>query len=453
MQGKKVIVAGAGKSGIASVGLLIRNGADVILYDQNENIDVEKIYDEFSGKKSFEILLGDLTEEALKGADIFVISPGIPTDADFVNKVREHNIPIWGEIELAYYFNKGTIAAITGTNGKTTTTTLVGEIFKNYDSSSLVVGNIGLPFTRFADATEKGNLIAAEISSFQLETIHEFRPHISAILNLTPDHLNRHYTFENYVDAKFRITENQTEEDYCILNYDDEEVVSRADKVKNAKIVYFSHKAELDEGIFVRDGKIYARRDGVEDYILDVDRVQILGDHNLENVLAAVGITYYLDIPIDIISQTIYEFKGVEHRIEFVREVRGVRYYNDSKGTNPDAAIKAIKAMRTTTLLIGGGYDKGSTYDEWVECFPGKVRYLVLIGETAEKISKCCKDHGFNQIVVVEKLEDAVQFCDTHAKPGDNVLLSPACASWDMFRSYEERGNLFKLYVEGLEDD
>lgn len=452
MKGKKIMVAGAGKSGISSVGLLLRNDANVILYDQNEKLDKEALLANFNDSNQVEILLGELKEEDLEGVDLFVISPGIPVDAPFVNLVREKGIDIWGEIELAYYFNEGTIAAITGTNGKTTTTTLVGEIFNKFQKDNLVVGNIGLPFTRFADTTNPETIIAAEISSFQLETIHKFRPHVSAILNLTPDHLNRHYTFENYVNAKFRIAENQTEEDYAILNYDDEETRKRADKLSNTNVIYFSHKIEPEEGVFVRDGAIYARRYEVEERILDISGIQILGEHNLENVLAAVAIAYYMDIPAEVIRDAVYEFKGVEHRIEYVREVNGVKYYNDSKGTNPDAAIKAIKAMKSMTMLIGGGYDKDSTYDEWVECFPGKVRMLVLMGSTAEKIAKCCKAHGFNEIVNVDTLDAAVQYCYEHAKPGDNVLLSPACASWDMFKSYEERGTLFKVYVNGLEE-
>ena len=452
LNGKKVIVAGAGKSGVASVGLLLRNGAHAVLYDGNRELDKDKILADFNESDKIDVALGELTDDILDGAELFVISPGISVEAPFVEKVREKNIPIWGEIELAYFFNKGIIAAITGTNGKTTTTTLVGEIFKKYRDTSLVVGNIGLPFTRFADATNEDTLVAAEISSFQLETISDFKPHVAAVLNLTPDHLNRHHTFENYIDAKFRITENQTSDDFMVLNYDDSETRQRAEKVKNAKLVWFSHEIEPEEGAFVRDGKIYVRREGMETEILSVDKIQILGEHNLENVLAAVCVSFYMNIPVDIIKDTIYAFKGVEHRIEFVREVKGVKYYNDSKGTNPDAAIKAIKAMKSMTLLIGGGYDKDSEYDEWVECFPGKVRYLVLIGATADKIEKCCKNHGFNQIIRADSLEDAVRICEKHAKPGDDVLLSPACASWDMFKSYEERGNLFKLYVESIDE-
>ncbi|MBO4592511.1 MAG: UDP-N-acetylmuramoyl-L-alanine--D-glutamate ligase, partial [Eubacterium sp.] len=339
LKDKKVIVAGAGKSGIASVGLLLRNGANAILYDGNTKLDKDKILADFNESENVDVVLGELTDELLEGTDLFIISPGISIEAPFVEKVKAKNIPIWGEIELAYYFNKGEIAAITGTNGKTTTTTLVGEIFKNYREDSLVVGNIGLPYTRFADATTDKTLIAAEISSFQLETIETFKPHVSAILNLTPDHLNRHHTFENYIDAKFRITENQTADDFMILNYDDPETRVRADKVKNAKLVWFSHEICPEEGAYVKDGKIYVRRAGVETEILNVSGIQILGEHNLENVLAAVCIATYMDIPADIISKTVYAFKGVEHRIEFVREVKGVRYYNDSKGTNPDAAI------------------------------------------------------------------------------------------------------------------
>ena len=450
MNGKNVIVAGAGKSGIASVGLLLRNGAKVTLYDGNTELDKDNILSDFSSS-NVEVVLGELTDEILDKKDLFIISPGISLEEPFVQKVIEKGIPVWGEIELAYYFCKGNIAAITGTNGKTTTTTLVGDIFKAYKDDSLVVGNIGLPFTRFCDTASEDTLIAAEISSFQLETIHDFRPHVSAVLNLTPDHLNRHHTFDNYVNAKFRIAENQTEDDYIVLNYDDPETRSRAEKLQDVRKVWFSHTIEPEEGIFVRDGSIYAKKDGHEKYILDVQGIQIPGEHNLENVLAAACVAFFMEIPEDVIRKAVYDFKGVEHRIEFVKEVGGVKFYNDSKGTNPDAAIKAIKAMDSTTVLIGGGYDKDSSYDEWVQCFPGKVRCLIVMGETAEKIIRCCKDHGFNQIIRADSMEDAVRFSQKYSRPGDDVLLSPACASWDMFSSYEERGNLFKLYVESLE--
>ena len=450
MKDKKVIVIGAGKSGLASSGLLLRQNAYVTLYDGKTDLNTEEIYAEMNHNPRFKISLGELTDEILEGIDICVISPGVPTDAGFMEKVGNKGIPIWGEIELAYYLNKGRIAAITGTNGKTTTTTLVGEIFKERQDDTLVVGNIGLPFTRLADSTDEDTLIALEVSSFQLETIHTFKPHVAAILNLTPDHLNRHHTLDNYYNTKFRITENQTEDDYIVLNYDDPEIRSREGLVKKARKIYFSRKEVLKDGVSVDGYDIIVSENGEKTRIMDVRAINILGDHNLENVLAAVAVTYYMGIPAETIERVVGQFNGVEHRIEFVRELDGVRYYNDSKGTNPDAAIKAIKAMQSSTLLIGGGYDKQSEYDEWIESFDGKVRYLVLLGETASAIEACCKRHGFNQIVMVDSLEDAVKFCHENAIQGENVLLSPACASWDMFPNFEVRGEMFKKYVNEL---
>ena len=381
MKNKKVIVAGAGKSGVSAAGLLLRNGAEVILFDEKTDLDADGLFKGFSDNPNIRIVLGKLSEEDMKDAYIMVISPGIPVDSKFVLGVKEHGIPVWSEIELAYYFNKGRIAAITGTNGKTTTTTLVGEICKAYTDNSIVVGNIGIPYTKFADSTDEETIVVAEISSFQLETIHKFKPNVSAILNLTPDHLNRHYTFDNYARAKFDISKNQTEDDICVLNFDDPETVKRRDWVEKARVIYFSRKEILDEGAYVKDGAIYVKYapDRLEEKVVELKDIKILGDHNTENVLAAVAITYFMDIPVEIIGKVIEGFMGVEHRIEFVREIGGVSYYNDSKGTNPDAAIKAIKAMKSTTLLIAGGYDKKSTYDEWVDEFAQKVRYLVLI--------------------------------------------------------------------------
>ena len=451
MEINKVIVAGAGKSGISAIGLLLRHGANVILFDQNKELDTEKVLAEFAEKDKIEVELGELRDETIASADLFVISPGIPTDADFVKKVEAAGVPIWGEIELAYYYTKGTIAAITGTNGKTTTTTLVGEIFKAHSSNTLVVGNIGLPYTKYADTTDDATLIAAEISSFQLETVHEFKPHVSAVLNLTPDHLNRHYTLDNYYNAKLRIAENQDKNDYMILNYDDPETKVRCESISNTNKVWFSRIEELAEGVFVSNGKIVIKQADKITEVMDVKDIKILGTHNLENVLAAVGITFYMGIPVETIAETVRNFQGVEHRIEFVRELNGVKYYNDSKGTNPDAAIKAIQAMDTKTVLIAGGYDKKSTYDEWIEAFDGKVRYLILIGATADDISKCAVSHGFTDIIRVDSLKDAVLTAYKNAESGDNVLLSPACASWDMFKSYEERGTLFKEYVNEIE--
>lgn len=452
MFNKKVLVAGGGKSGICAANLLVRNGEHVILFDENKNMEPDKLSDKLeAGSYNVEIHIGELTDDIIDECGLMVISPGIPTDAPFALKVKEKGLPVWSEIELAYRYEKGQIAAITGTNGKTTTTTLVGEIMKAYNDDTYVVGNIGIPYTSLCDKTTEKSVTVAEISSFQLETIVDFRPHVSAILNITPDHLNRHYTFENYANCKLDITKNQGEGDYTVINYDDPETMKLVDKIP-CKIIYFSRKEMLEEGVFVKDGDIVIREHGEEKRVLSLKDIKLLGTHNTENVLAAVAISYYMGVPIDIIEKICTAFQGVEHRIEYVRTVKGVPYYNDSKGTNPDAAIKGIEAMTRTTLLIGGGYDKHSTYDEWIDAFDAKVKYLVLIGETAEKIALCAKQHGFNNIVFMDTLEDAVNFCYANAKPNDAVLLSPACASWDMFKSYEQRGDLFKQYVNNLEE-
>ena len=454
---KKVLVAGTGKSGIASAGLLCRNKVDVVLFDENTEIDREKCIKGVSesGKcdgKSIDIILGSLDDEKIKGIDLAVVSPGIPLESKFVEVLRGNDIPIWSEIELAYHFAKGHLAACTGTNGKTTTVSLLGEIFKSYTDDAFVVGNIGIPYTDMADSMDEDSFTAAEISSFQLETIKDFRPHVSSILNLTPDHLNRHHTFENYVQAKARIAENQTKEDYIVLNYDDPEILKISGQFENVNIVYFSRKESLEDGVSLWDGEIIVKEKakGLAVPIIKVSEIGIPGDHNVENYLAAIAMAFYMGVPAEVIRKTCLSFKGVEHRIEYVRTLNGVKYYNDSKGTNPDAAIKGIMSMSGPTCLIGGGYDKGSTFDEWIESFNGKVKALVLIGKTAEQIAETAKRHGFNDIIFADSLEEAVKICYEKAEPGDMVLLSPACASWDMFKSYEERGELFKKYVNSL---
>ncbi len=451
---KKVLVAGCGKSGISATGLLVENGEKVILFDENKKntLDEEGVLNKLGDtnwKSNVEVVLGELKDEILQDVSLMVISPGIPTDLPFVLKVKEAGIPVWSEIELAYHYEKGSVAAITGTNGKTTTTTLVGEIMKAYNSNTFVVGNIGTPYTELADKTRETSVTVAEISSFQLETIIDFKPHVSAVLNITPDHLDRHYTFENYANCKLDISKNQTKEDYTVMNYDDPETVKLADRV-NANVIFFSRVKRLEQGVYVEDGRIVISDKDEIIQVLELKDIKILGNHNIENILGAVAVAYYMGVPVDIIAKVCTEFQGVEHRIEYVRTVNGVAYYNDSKGTNPDAAIKAIQAMNTTTFLIGGGYDKHSTYDEWIESFDGKVKKLLLIGATAENIAKCAREHGFDDIEIMSTLEEVVGYCHENAVSGDAVLLSPACASWGMFDNYEQRGNMFKEYVNKL---
>ena len=378
-----------------------------------------------------------------------VISPGIDLETDFVQVLKANNIPIWSEIELGFKYAKGGLIAITGTNGKTTTTSLVGEIMSNFAKSSFTVGNIGIPYTDIADKTDEDSVTVLETSSFQLETIIDFRPNISAILNITPDHLNRHHTMENYIKVKEDISKNQTEDDFCILNYEDEALREFADRVK-AKVVFFSSRRKLEDGFYLDKDIIMQSKNGVAKEILDTKKLNILGRHNYENVMAAIAIASSYGVPMESIVNSCYAFHAVEHRIEFVKEVKGVRYYNDSKGTNPDAAIQAVLAMPAVTYIIAGGYDKGSEYDEWIESFGTKVKKLVLMGATAGKIEECAKKHGFNDIVTVDSMQEAVKICANEAKTGEYVLLSPACASWGMFKNYEERGRIFKDCVREL---
>ena len=453
MEINTAIVAGTGKSGISATNLLVKHGVKVYLFDENKERNVDDIMGKTGNSELVNVMLGELSDEALKSAQLMVISPGIPVDAPFTDIVRNAKIPIWSEIELAYHYGKGKIAAITGTNGKTTTTALVGEIVKAHNAKTIVVGNIGIPYTELCDTTDDDSATVAEISSFQLETVIDFHPNVSAVLNLTPDHLNRHYTFENYGNVKFSITKNQTMDDVAVFNYDDEHTRAMGEKAKDhCHVVYFSRLDKPAGGVYVKDGEIVLEDGDTEIDVLALKDLKLLGSHNVENVLAAVGISYYMGVPAATIREVATSFKAVEHRIEYVDTIAGVAYYNDSKGTNPDAAIKGIQAMVSPTYLIGGGYDKGSEFDEWIEAFDGKVKCLVLIGQTAEKIAGCAKRHGFNSLVFEENLQDAVAYCHEHAVDGDAVLLSPACASWGQFDNYEQRGNMFKEYVRSYKE-
>lgn len=453
MEINTAIVAGTGKSGISATKLLVNHGVKVYLFDENKDRDIEAIKEKTGDSELVQIELGELGEDALSSSQLMVISPGIPVDAPFTDVVRNAGIPIWSEIELAYHYGKGKIAAITGTNGKTTTTALVGEIVKAHNAKTIVVGNIGIPYTELCDTTDDDSDTVAEISSFQLETVIDFHPNVSAILNLTPDHLNRHYTFENYGNVKFSITKNQTMDDVTVLNYDDEHTCAMGEKAKDhCHVVYFSRLEKPAGGVYVEDGDIILEDGDKKINVLAIKDLKLMGAHNVENVLAAVGISYYMGVPVDVIRDVATSFKAVAHRIEYVDTVDGVAYYNDSKGTNPDAAIKGIQAMVAPTFLIGGGYDKGSEYDEWIEAFDGKVKWLVLIGQTAQKIADCAKRHGFNSIIFEENLQDAVAYCHENAVDGDAVLLSPACASWGQFDNYEQRGDMFKEYVRSYKE-
>lgn len=444
--GKKVLVFGSGISGIGAVKLLEDHGAEVVLYDGNESLDQASLREQLGEKTT--IVLGEFPEHLLEEPELVVLSPGVPTDLPVILAMKEHGIQVIGEVELAYAFGKGDVLAITGTNGKTTTTSLLGEIMKCHQEEVFVVGNIGNPYTVAAGQMTEHSVAVAEMSSFQLESIETFRPKVSAILNFTPDHLNRHHTMEAYVEAKKQIAKNQTAEDYCVLNYEDERTKAFGEEVK-AQVLYFSSAHKLERGIYLDDGKmIYKNPEEV--IVCHVDELQILGIHNYENVMAAVAMAAVYGVPMDTIRKAILAFKGVEHRIEYVTEKDGVVYYNDSKGTNPDAAIKGIQAMNRKTVLIGGGYDKNSEYTEWIQAFDGKVKQLILIGATREKIAQDAEKCGFNDYVFADTFEEAVLLAAKTAKSGEAVLLSPACASWGMFPNYEVRGEKFKEIVNSL---
>lgn len=448
MKQQKVLVFGSGISGIGASRLLEEIGAEVILYDGNADLQAEEIRSRIGADSKVQVLLGELPEAVMDTLDMVVMSPGVPTDLPVVCRMREKGILISGEIELAYTYGKGDVLAITGTNGKTTTTALLGEIMKAYKEHVYVVGNIGNPFTTVALQMEKDSVAVAEISSFQLETVHTFHPKVSSILNITPDHLNRHHTMEAYIKAKEDICRNQTKEERIVLNYEDE-VLRAFGKETQADAFYFSSLRTLERGIYLENGNMIYQ-DGEPIVVCHVSQLQLLGTHNYENVMAAVAMAAAYGVPMETIRKVILSFKGVEHRIEFVAEKNGVAYYNDSKGTNPDAAIKGICAMERPTVLIGGGYDKASTYDEWIESFGGKVKKLVLIGATKEKIAETARTHGFTEIAFADTFEEAFAICVQTAEPGDAVLLSPACASWGMFKNYEERGDKFKELVNAL---
>ena len=440
LENQKVLVAGLGKSGMAAYELLKNMGAKVSLFDGKKDLDV-------SGYDA-PVFLGKMTKEELAGFACAVFSPGVPLDIDLASELRELNIPIIGEIELAFLCEKGVVAGITGTNGKTTTTTLVGEIMKAYKEKVFVVGNIGNPYTKEVEKSAADSVTVAEISSFQLETIDTFHPVVSAVLNITPDHLNRHKTMEEYIRVKLSITKNQTKEDLCVLNYEDD-VLRDSAKEMPCEVTFFSSKQKIANGLYQNDNKdIVDAKTG--EALMNMSECNLPGDHNCENIMAAILITRKLGVPMDTILSVVKKFQAVEHRVEFVKTVRGVDYYNDSKGTNPDAAIKGIQSMSKPTVLIGGGYDKQNTYDEWIEAFDGKVKLLVLIGQTREKIAECAKKHGMENIVLADSFEEAMDTCVKAACPGDAVLLSPACASWGMFPNYEVRGKMFKEYVNSL---
>lgn len=449
LKGKKVLLVGLAKTGISTIKHLDKLDANIIVNDIKDKEKLQDILKELEHLNNVEYILG-YHPENVDDIDMAVVSPGVPLDLPFILKLKAKNIEIIGEVELAYRLSNNPIfIGITGTNGKTTTTSLVGEIFKKANKDTYIVGNIGNPVIDTVDVANENSVLITELSSFQLESIDTFKPKVSAILNFTEDHLNRHHTMENYMEAKARIFMNQNSEDYCILNYDDENVRNLASKIK-AKIIFFSRRKQLEEGIYLDENNNIVIGMDEKIVLLNKDELSLPGNHNLENCMAAIAMAYVSGIDLEVVKDVLRIFGGVEHRQEFVRNLNGVMYVNDSKGTNPDSTIKAVQSYKRPIILIAGGYDKDSSYDELLDAAKDNVYALVLLGQTAEKISDCAKNKGFTNINIVNDMKEAVSVSCKLAKDGDVVLLSPACASWDMYKSFEVRGNDFKENVNNL---
>ena len=445
LRNQRVLVVGLGKSGVASALFLAERGAQVAVSDAKSP---EQLRDEIPLllDHGISVETGQHGERTFRDQDLIVVSPGVPFDVPQLIHARARGIPVIGEVELAARFLKGRIVAITGSNGKTTTTTLSGDIISASGQTALVGGNIGTPAITFVDRATGETWIVLEISSFQLETIETFHPYIAVVLNVTPDHLDRHHTFENYVAAKARIFENQTSSDFAVMNADDSACVTMAESV-NATTHWFSRVKEIDRGAFVRGDQIVWRDRRGQQTIMPLNEIQLKGAHNVENVLAGVCVGMLAGVAPEQIRAAVAGFKAVEHRLEYVATVRGVDYYNDSKATNVDATMKALESFPGRIHLVLGGKDKGSDYSLLNELLKQRVKRVYTIGAAAQKIES--QIHGA-EIVRTGTLEAAVRRASESATAGDIVLLAPACASFDQFDSYEHRGRVFKDLVQQL---
>ena len=445
LNGKRALVVGLGKSGVASALFMKAHGARVTVSDTKSG---DELRNEIPVLLDHGITVetGGHGDRTFRGQDLIVVSPGVPVDAPPLVQARSLGETVIGEIELAAQFLPGPVIAITGSNGKTTTTTLAGEIMAAAGFPVLVGGNIGTPAISLAERAKSDTAIVLEVSSFQLETIQTFRPKVAVVLNVTPDHLDRHRTFEIYVDAKARIFENQQGSDFAVLNADDPTCVAMAKRTK-AQVFWFSRQKEVERGAWVRDGNILFRDGTGQREILQVSEIPLKGAHNLENVLAAVCAGALMGCAPEKIRQAVHDFKAVEHRLEYVATIGGVDYYNDSKATNVDATIKALESFPANIHLILGGKDKGSDYTVLNDLIRQRVKRIYTIGAAAAKIESQVKGA---EVVHAETLENAIRKAHAVAKSGDVVLLAPACASFDQFKSYEHRGRLFKQIVRGL---
>lgn len=449
-EGKKVLVCGMARSGVSAAQCLYELGARVTISDSKAE---EKLAEALQPLEGMDIrrCLGDQAQPAdLESYDLAVTSPGIPMQAPILRAVQAAGVPLIGELELGAQVSRALLYAVTGTNGKTTTTTLIGEIFRNLGKTTYVVGNIGYPFTACALRCGEEDVAVAEVSSFQLETISTFHPHIAVMCNITEDHLNRHGTMEEYIRVKERIFENMGQGDYAVLNLDDPIVRGMAERIPCTP-AFFSRRQEVETGAYLEGEEVVFSLNGHKKRVLRADEIRIPGEHNLENALAATALAMLAGVPAPVVRHTLKTFPGVEHRIETVRTVEGVTYINDSKGTNVDASIRAVRAMKVPTVLLAGGYDKHTDFLPLArEILASKIHTVVVLGDTAEQIERALRAVGFESILHAKTFEEAVLLARSCAREGENVLLSPACASFDMFQDYEERGRVFKEIVSRL---
>ncbi len=445
LKNKKVLVVGLGRSGAASAIFLQEHGARVIVSDSKSEAQLQGGVPALLDR-GISIETGQHGERTFRDQDLIVVSPGVPSDQPQLQHARSLGIPVIGEVELAYRFLQGKVLAITGSNGKTTTTTLAGEILSKSGKKTLVGGNIGTPVISLAGKSTADTYVVLEISSFQLESIEQFRPWIAAILNITPDHLDRHHTFDAYVNAKLRIFENQQADDFAVLNADDPVCVGLKDKIKST-LLWFSRKQRVENGAYLSGDQIVFRRNGAEQPVLSRGDIDLKGEHNLENVLAAVAMTMIAGCKPEQVRQAVKEFRAVEHRLELVAKVNGVTFYNDSKATNVDATVKALESFPGNIHIILGGKDKGSDYSVLNPLLRERVKRVYLIGAAADKIASQVQGA---ELVRSNTIDRAVRQAFDAAKPGDVVLLAPACASFDQFENYEQRGRVFKELVHSL---
>lgn len=452
-RGESALVIGSGRSGVGSAHLLLAAGASVTLLEQNEKKTAGEVRAALHAedRDRVDIVIGTLSAERIRDIRLVVPSPGVAMETPLMLTLFEQGKRVVSEIELAYRLSEGKVVAITGTNGKTTTTTLTGELMKAFYDKVLVVGNIGDPYTEHAMETTEETLTVAEISSFQLEAVDFFQADVSALLNVTPDHLDRHGTFAKYREIKERITNRQSKDAVCVLNYMDEETRAFGMERCPARVLWFSSGEIPPYGFYLDGDDIRFVGAGRSDRVLGLSECLLKGRVGAENIMAALGIVTGLGFDFTDVIDRVRSFHPVAHRIEYVASRGGVDYYNDSKATNPDAAVHGIEAMDRPTVLIAGGYDKGADYDAWTKTFAPGVKTLVLVGATADAIEASARKQGFTDIVRAKSFDDALKSATKAAREGDAVLLSPACASWDMFRDYEERGDAFKTYVRGLE--